>query len=283
MNKTIYHYTNITGLIGIFSGTNNKAGKISIRASSSDYMNDPTERVHCVKVLAELFKMIEAQCKYPYALYPFFEQITKNDNEKILRWINQHVNILNHNLIACFSENRDTLPMWSRYADDGNGIAIGFDREKLENSIDNSIILNEIVYTNGDIFPTNTVDLMTTVYKKQYPEIDWNTKESIYDMMHGAINYFGSIFKNPAYSYEKEVRLVKSISKIQDQIQFREARGLIVPYIDIEIDSDCVSEIIVGPTKNFTTSKRSIKEYIFRTGRMCGCDSIIVGSDIPYR
>ena len=101
--------------------------------------------------------------------------------------------------------------------------------------------------------------------------------------MYGAINYFGSIFKNPAYSYEKEVRLVKTIAKIQNQIQFREARGLIVPYIDIEIDSDCVSEIIVGPTKNFTTSKTSIKEYIFRPGRMCGCDSIIDGSAIPYR
>lgn len=97
------------------------------------------------------------------------------------------------------------------------------------------------------------------------------------------INSCCNLFKNPAYSYEEEVRLVKSNRKTDKNILFRESRGLLIPYMEVEIDVSCVSKIIIGPTKHFEDSKKSIHNYLVSSGGYTGNSDIIVKSSVPLR
>jgi hypothetical protein len=49
--------------------------------------------------------------------------------------------------IACFSENGDSLSQWRAYANDGKGVAIGFNPEKF--GITNRIPVNTLIKTDS--------------------------------------------------------------------------------------------------------------------------------------
>jgi hypothetical protein len=69
--------------------------------------------------------------------------------------------------------------------------------------------------------------------------------------------------KNPAFSEEKEWRilLVDYPSSIS-QLRYREANGLITPYLEIEIEVDAISAVTLGPLH--PTPERDIERMLRR-------------------
>jgi hypothetical protein len=176
--------------------------------------------------------------------------------------------------VACFSEENDLLSQWRAYADDGAGIAIGFNTQYFE--------LNQFVPTYG-IDSTVTHGLVKVCYdtdeqKQLVMDIinryrEESEQESADVSKVAADCYFNlqmaSIAcKNPAFKEEKEWRIVYrpmiqrsadglNIRGGNDQIAFRTSRGNVIPYFKFSIAEtkavQPVREVVRGPRQGPTT------------------------------
>lgn len=98
--------------------------------------------------------------RLPAVLYVAMEEYLRDDVEALKAWgtwyeNGVHSNFLMKTFCVCFSESKDKLSQWRGYAQDGKGIAIGFDRGVLEE-------LNQI---SELIFIINILQIKMVVYK----------------------------------------------------------------------------------------------------------------------
>jgi hypothetical protein len=87
--------------------------------------------------------------------------------------------------ICCFSERKDSIIMWSHYADSHKGVCIGFNTAELS---------------------FNEIDRI--VYQSAFPEINWlrNLNQSFKNMI---------LTKSIEWAYEKEIRIIEPIKGIK--------------------------------------------------------------------
>lgn len=166
--ETIYHYCSLETFMAIIE-------KKELWCSNILKMNDSSEEKYLEFVLEEYCREIKKELKKDEK---YLKQIklrqkieeAKSEKEKqnaILEYkttnigkkTNEKINLLNKirkkllvntilkreildisRYICCFSENGDILSQWRAYADDGKGLAIGFNVKKIEELLKN---LNE--------------------------------------------------------------------------------------------------------------------------------------------
>ena len=110
--------------------------------------------------------------------------------------------------ISCFSKKPDLLSQWRAYADNGNGVSIGFDLDKL--AIADNFLIQEVIYTDNIIEDVveNDVEIVAdqigTVIDK-YEITDKATQIEVF--LHELIPVLAK-YKNPAFKEEKEIRLI---------------------------------------------------------------------------
>lgn len=164
---------------------------------------------------------------------------------------------------TCFSEERDLLSQWRGYAQDGAGFSVSFDKQKLEQfarDFEGVSLLNfkKISYGNQDWEEVNDVikalhgafgedaakyeegNGIGTMSLSFTPEKHQRQKEIAGDLF---------AIKNGAFKEEKEWRLFlfDSIDNIKN-IEFRESRGLLSPFVRIKVPPDSIVGVTVGPT-----------------------------------
>ena len=109
----------------------------------------------------------------------------------------------------CFSEEGDLLSQWRGYADDGRGVAIGFDIEKLgiqREPPGNSVIKNHTLGYEKVIYDEKEQEKILQplfIAIKKFGSTD----EQIEAIISG-LGRYAIFFKNPAFKEEKEWRLV---------------------------------------------------------------------------
>ena len=147
-NKTFYHYCSIDSFFKIIESK-------SIWLSNSSVMNDFEENTRIEKH----FSMIDS--------------LFENENHiELKNWIKPFYELFkpDYSLIFCLSEEKDQLSQWRGYANDGTGVSIGFNVNKL--GIDKKInpkldffstIIKKINITDSSIF-NKTNEIM--VFKK---------------------------------------------------------------------------------------------------------------------
>lgn len=114
--------------------------------------------------------------------------------------------------ISCFSKKSDILSQWRAYADDGKGVSIGFQLDKL-NSAEN-LLEEEIIYLN-DKSMNQMIDNLQTLYDPIVSLIANDSKSDKYvnkqelvkKVLHELIPVLAK-YKNPAFREEQEVRLI---------------------------------------------------------------------------
>lgn len=119
-------------------------------------------------------------------------------------------------LISCFSMNNDILSQWRSYADNGSGFPIGFDSEKLSDSIG---ILGLVIYSKSkqrDII--KGILLTGSSLWHQCPE---STRKRFETKIALNLIYASCYMKNPAFSEEKEVRAIKGVLYSESGNDFR--------------------------------------------------------------
>lgn len=176
-------------------------------------------------------------------------------------------------LANCFSTDKDVLSQWRAYASDGRGYAIGFNAKDL---LGLPIRALKVLYDKEEQIKEATagIDALFLMKQDNFPE---------YKTFRGIYGYDLSAFKNPAFSEEKEIRLIHLLSlkksnsflKLIDEggqyfgkerkgeeVKFRIKQDIPTPYVEFDFTNDGrinpIKEVVIGPKNDVMTSAISI-------------------------
>lgn len=260
---TLYHYCSGNTLLAILQ---NK----TVRACDVDKMNDYLEFKWGLEVLKDALKLCEDDTSTEYVglIRDFVET-------SIGRFVP---------VIACFSTDGDVLSQWRAYAEDGQGFCIGFSTKSLSKFPGN---IYAVVYDRGQ-----QLQLLRDHIKSEFKR--WSataqkSKKECAKYIALTLSADLCLFKNSAFSEEKEARLVYLLDvqgesdgveglcdpaadydeETADCISFSylTKNGLVVPYCDIksrDSDNDLIQEVVLGP-KNPST-ERDVARLLFHHG-----------------
>ena len=218
--------------------------------------------------------------------------IALNDKEKELT---QHPQYNLNIFTISFSKQEDDLTMWRGYGQNGDGISLGFDFDKLpdaplmrlrdrdnpENNnyqLDTRLIYNKdypikCVYTEPNDIKIEEDTCRRTIQNLQDKGKDKEWRDVI---QHLIDCQEAPKYKHFKYEAEKEHRIVK----IGEMPKFRKGKdGFPTPYIEVGIPISCLQQIIIGPCQASDNNVKRVKALL------CSklLDIPIKKSIIPYR
>ena len=131
MKKIVYHYCSLETFMNI-------AENKTIWLSHSRNTNDKTECLYALQNIVSVLKKYNS---------------TEKNDELINEIIRETESIADFPYIFCCSKDKDLLSQWSKYGDNGKGIAIGFDINCIphinmlgEGNFTNNLIIDEVNY-----------------------------------------------------------------------------------------------------------------------------------------
>lgn len=291
---TIYHYTNLNTLISIIENQ-------TLYFSNIYFLNDKKEFKYGVELILSRIDALKNQ----------------GLNSEILNMLTEHTDLLfkYERYVMCFSKNGDLLSQWRAYANNGKGVAIGFDSMCLDKSTDQIIYGEHINYNEKN--QITTIDELIRIiinFFEGYKEIfewqpygyEWTVSNIIFEFLSQII----AGYKSPAFFEEQEYRFEyiidgNAIKREDEKVFFRSVDTHITLYIKVIneyrkflIDkqtgfyNECseypsfvlksfpIKEIIIGPSLDFDMNKMAIEELL----KSNGYDNVeIKKSNIPYR
>lgn len=252
------------------------------------------------------------------------ESIKTKENEAILHAISVVLNEISEvdRYVTCFSKEGDSLSQWRAYANNGNGISIGFNRKKLESVLAGNNSYKYILYDKES--QKSAVKLIINEATKfllpKKKELDWSDHKYYYFAGYCVSNLLDLIianYKDPAFKEEKEYRVecrqyhnVLNTKVERLDVYHRTNEKLIIPYIKIKtkpwknrntdvlrntdeklpfiftIEKLPIEKIIVGPSSNQDEVIKSVKQLLqnnYYSVNSVLTDVQIVKSVIPYR
>lgn len=248
----LYYYTNVETMRFILQGAN-------IYATNLGYMNDAEEYANGLRELRDIFN--ERKGKELISPKMLSEML---ENE-----------ITSYSI--SFSEARDLLSQWSMYAGE-SGVSLKMDffgeeeyraypigsdesKEKERKSLPDLVTTQKVYYC------TKTA-METEEYKKIADEIWGETGAKIKDIDDEYLalwRQMAPFVKRAEFKAEAEHRLVFNMAEWEEsfQIDYRNSRNVLKPYLDIECkDGWPIHEIVVGPGFNQDVVLRSILHFL---------------------
>ena len=272
-NNILYHYTSLEVLNCLFENYSEKDRCLTFWATNCSYMNDPKEikeGIELIKLTLDQFLPKELKCKA--------QSILNSETDSLFEYLlfgTTGVSDIPYSV--SFSKNKDNLNMWRMYGDNGKGIALGFNRIKL-NSLDTELI--DCTY-NDESENYHLKDEITQDFFSLYQVLGDSPKclpqdvyEEIMTITH-ILRYLPQV-KNPCYKYERETRIIKN----WHSPNFRVSNGKLIPYTTIQIPIDALQKIIIGPNCD-KRNINSLKILFLSKGLENLCDEIIE-SKVPY-
>lgn len=226
--QNIVHYTKA----GTVQYLLKKDHSAQLRLNNAVYMNDPEEGQILKKVLLGQNNELE--------------NLFKDEDVK------------NYTYLTCFSlhNERNELPMWVHYGDGGNGVGLVF-----HSSFFDKTDLYKVQYmdvNNPDIKKLNEnvqEKIIAILNLLQEDGIRNNTRKEFKDYVNIILNYVSYLFKDKAYEYENEVRILNyrdyAGSDISTVVSESGIPRLFIEYDECITDKNCV-EVIVGPKAQYT-------------------------------
>jgi len=202
-----------------------------------------------------------------------FEGIKDESAKEVINDVHEQYSLNNQEVyVASFSENGDSLSQWRSYANDGDGVAIGFNPKAINikaqvpttsaNS-EHTIGFAKIKYMRDD----ELRELIKTIIDSH---LDDSGIRDYFGVTEGILRGYTLTCKNPAFKEEAEWRLIYSplitthVEKMDidviganTKLEFRAGAYGIVPYFRINLSgftddkSKLISHVVLGP-KNKT-------------------------------
>jgi len=230
MCAMIYHYTTISGLIGIVT-------RRELWASDCQFLNDGTE----LKYARDLFSAEVEKLNRP----------SLDDGGYMVA--GSHLYSFRV-FIACFCEESDLLSQWRGYGAD-QGYALGFDTEKLK------------ALDFGDIYPVQygianpseyfAKELSWATEPTAHPgNVDWFESQKLLPRL--------ARVKHLSFAEEREWRILRQIPEfaLKDQrpkIQYRPSSMGPIPYLVMSFTPDCLREVVIGPGSHTETRENAVQ------------------------
>ena len=238
MDEIVYHYCSVDTFFNIIRNS-------SMWLSDIEKSNDYQECIKCRKFVNK-----------------GMEEYLRNDVEALKAWKTWYENGVYSNFsmktfCVCFSESKDKLSQWRGYAQDGKGIAIGFNKDVLEelNQISKfHTAFGKVIYDNPQEYVQNIIaDNIKKLEYKGVGHVALELSEN-YRMQFPFV-------KNPGFEEEKEWRVVvcstighynipSSENILFSKVKYRTANNKLIPYIEMNFErvkQSIIKEIFIGP------------------------------------
>lgn len=238
MSKVVYHYCSVDAFFNIIKNS-------SIWLSDIMKSNDYQECIRCREFINK-----------------GIQNYLKNDPKVLKAWNVWYKKGIYSNssmktFCVCFSESKDKLSQWRGYAQDGRGIAIGFDRKIFEelNQINKFYLaFGKVIYNTPQEYVQKIV--LDNIKKFKYKGIGHVALEL-------SQNYRMQLpfVKNPGFEEEDEWRAVvcswigdyniPSSKEIYfSNIKYRVSNDKLVSFVEMnfeKIKQNIIKEILIGP------------------------------------
>ena len=282
--KYLHHYTTADGLLGILKSK-------QIYATNSRFLNDYSEGLFGLSIAKEAIFDLTKTTKH------FFEQTFLATAQTKLSGGDTTEQIY----VACFCETRDLLSQWRGYGANGGYSADFATSEmftprglrggelikvlyepKLQNRLVRSLIERYLEAFRA-VFKLAEGNFSLVVRLDGPPHPALVQTETIVAALLNDLVYLSTFLKSPTFKEECEWRLVIDPTQPQfDKLQFRSLRGLVVPYIEIPIQTgqSALVSITCGPSPHGVLASRSVRVLL----RELGLERVeVFGSEIPLK
>ena len=266
--KIIYHYTTQDGLIGILKYR-------ALWATKIHYLNDASELIEPLRIAENELEILARQF---HAEGMKNDQLTKDIYDRMLYDIQswKSINIY----VASFCTQGDLLSQWRGYGVPSSAYAIGFDSQKLVQTISQySFELRKCQYYNSMAYRKE----ITQLIMEYVNEVKTNNETPV-DFIGKLVNRAATM-KFECFIEEDEWRIVswRPLSYIDNNINFRLGKSVVIPYYSMPLDLSSIVEIMVGPCQH----PELAKDAIYGLAHKFDLKKIQVGgiktSQIPYR
>lgn len=277
-NGPLFHYCSMESLYGILDS-------LTLRLTSVRYMNDSKE----ISWLYEHAKNVVLQRMRHHS---------NNDESKLSKVLLEHCDYLYlddsyfpNYFCACFSRKGDSLSQWKAYADDGRGVAIGFNRDYLTRFTNQR--LTRLQRVDYDI--ESEVLSLEREMKEAYSRMENSSKtlmeHQIETIARETCNQWDErapFCKNPGFEEENEFRLVhlrlmlrQAIHESEfEPLKFCHRDGVIVPFLELPLDPDAspISRIVLGPRNRAEHNRSAIMDLAQSKGLELTMDQFAISS-----
>jgi hypothetical protein len=230
-SETIFHYTTISGLIGIITHS-------ELWASDCRLLNDGTELTYAQEIF--LYEVRELN------LEPLMDggYIVAGP---LLDYFRMY--------LTCFCEDGDLLSQWRGYGVD-QGYALGFNTAELQAHNIGEICPVQYGISNPKGYFSD--ELANAVQPTAHPGMeDWHASRSLLPRL--------ARVKHPSFSEEREWRLLVpsfGLPKEGTSVHFRESPMSPIPYLAITIPKESLRKIIIGPGNHAQTRLAAVGEML---------------------
>lgn len=267
-NEVLYHYTDASGLIGIFTSK-------TIWATSLRYLNDSREDLHGANLIGK-----------------FLQQCARGENSKKQEFLKKYEQKFSRNpggsfiYASSFSERPDVLSQWRGYAPAG-GYAIGFRKQFVERLANiNGFLLRKCEYDTDR--QMQIIEESIQSFVDEHPVCDFS--DAVYveqvQKLRSLSETIRPYLKNDSFQEENEWRIFGHINALDPRCKWRSNGPYIVPYavldfsnVNIEVGSP-IAEIWIGPGMDADRASAGITHILIGQG-YSGFD--IQRSRSPYR
>ena len=313
IDNYLYHYTTTDAFnVMLNQMKEKKSTDLTFWASNVHYMNDPHEMEFLYDELCNILPEVEKELgisENPFSAFDFSKvsqefglDLEKDIKDNIFHGIFKSVYAIS------FSKREDYLPMWSLYGNNGGGLCLKFDYNKLKDYLDKNKkddFTKEIVEIKYNLKDKWIWNLIKQYYQEYHMTIDTNSQGK--DPLQLRRTYISRVLleiskmmKHHSYSYEEEVRLVDHIillEELDDRFQkiktqplnhsfkkpaepkVRVKNGLLIPYKEIKLPTSCLTSVIVGPTINSRLQCEAM-ELLLKRAEL---EIKVIPSSIPFR
>ena len=272
--KTVYHYTNADGLLGILNSKR-------VWATDCRSLNDETESQLGVLLAADVAKAraLEATDGKLKSFYGSLWEYLREEEEE-------------HNFVFSLSSEPDDLTQWRTYARDGRGFTIGFETAAL---LGNSQANDDHYGFSQVIYSPRKQRLDVTKYLSVFEELVTNCEfsgrklESFIDqacvVLDWAISSQSVLFKHASFTSEGEWRVnTYPDTEPQAEVKVRASAGRLIPYVELQLcgeEQNCLPISCIGIGPGFRDS--GVNFALKKLCRQTGFDVEIYNANTPYR
>ena len=282
MPDILYQYTSLNTLKSIIEESIEDS--IELRATDIEYLNDQSEYKIALKILIQL-------------LCDFEERLDEDNKKGILKYKNfelmDHLKEKDFNIksfITSFTEEKDSLPMWNTYGNNSLGVAIGFDKSILKDSLNSSSKLEECIY-NKSLVTEKLKDDIAQIYNcLRFNDGSFGWTTGIGAPIFNAFRDLVPVTKDDSYHYEKEWRVILKQDYECHKLKFQISNDILKPYLTFNIPKKAIKKIVIGPCSNFDLISKPLFMLLKKANiEAIICEDIvenkvnIIKSICPYR
>ena len=266
--EIIYHYTTQDGLLGILKES-------ALWVTKIHYLNDASELIEPLHVADTVLTKLKQQLD----IEDVKDKQTKREIylsmlDDIRDW--ERINIC----VASFCADGDFLSQWRGYGVPGSSYSIGFDREKLTETIQSHPFdLHRCQYFNPEAYRQRIeqfiIGFINEVTEKHSVPIDFISE----------FVKMAATIKFECFEEEFEWRIVsrRPLRFSDDRFNFRAGKYMLIPYYSLPLNLSSIVEIIVGPCHHPDLAR----DAVYGLANKYELKKVLPGnvklSSIPYR